>query len=365
MSVMKRTGPKGTKWGVKVTVQGKQRWLGTFDSHKDAKRAEREAMLRAVVPNEKDITCDEFVQKWPTLRPRPRAATNDYNRYALAKFAKDFKGVGLREVTAMRALTWAQENKWRYNTVRAMFHDAVRLGLVEKNVFASLGMSKSKGRRDITPLTAEEVQKLADCAVDVYGEVFGSELRSMILFAAYTGCRWGECCALTWDDVDLTNGEVTISKTISNDNEVLETKTGKARRIVLSPIAAEALRSIPRHLHRSLVFAAPRGGTYYKKSTWHYYWNPIRVKFGKPKYNFHELRHYNATWLVYTLGLPPLQAAAQLGHSDAKLIISLYAHADEQKQRDEIKRAMRKPPKDVTSLDEHRKKASGQDSGEE
>jgi hypothetical protein len=56
--------------------------------------------------------------------------------------------------------------------------------------------------------------------------------------------------------------------------------------------------------------------------------------------NLSELRHFTATYLIPELNLPPRQAAQQLGHSDAcKLILSLYAHPDEDRMRDDIREA--------------------------
>jgi len=362
MSVIKRTGPKGIRWGVKIKVKGQQRWIGTYDSRAEAKKIEHEEMLKTVQPSASDATCDSFPEKWLELRPRPRAATNDHNRSALKQFSEDFKGERLCDVKPMQAEEWARNNKWRVQAVRAMFADAVRLECCEHNPFANLGHPKSRGRRDIEVLKADEVQRLAGCAVEAWGEGLGKELKAMILFAAYTGLRRGECSALEWGDIDFAAKKVTVSKTVSNDSEILLPKNGKARRIALAPIAEQALREMHRHLHRDRVFAPPTG-KFYTKSSWHYYWHPIRVKFGKPKYAFHELRHYCTTWLVFVVRLEARKAARQLGHADAKLVETLYAHEDENEALSEIKEALHHPPKtdDVKSLDEHREQRGQSD----
>lgn len=362
MSVIKRTGPKGVRWGVKIKVKGQQRWVGTYDSKTEAKRVEREAMLKMVQPSASDATCDSFPEKWLTLRPRPRPVTNDHNRLALAQFSKDFKGVRLSDVTPMEAGEWALNNKWRVQTVRAMFADAVRMNCSTRNPFANLGHPKSRGRRDIEVLKPDEVQRLADCAVEAWGDGLGHELKAMILFAAYTGLRRGECSALEWSDIDFAAKEVTVNKTVSNDKEIRLPKNSEPRTIVLSPIAEQALHEMPHQLHRNLVFAPP-SGRFYTKSSWHYYWNPIRVKFGDPKYTFHELRHYCASWLVNEMGLEMRDAAEQLGHADTRLVETLYVHPDKKKQLAKIKDAFGHPPKtdDVTSLDEYRKQQGQSD----
>jgi len=351
MTVIKRNGAQGVRWGVKITVQGKQRWVGTYATRAEAKRVEREELLKAETRRGGDETCDEFAARWTTDFPRPRAATDKYNGEAVKKFAEDFKGVRLRALSRAQARDWVLDsnNQWRHSAVRAMFHDALSLELVEFNPFANLRLPRSRGRRDITALTTDEVGRLADCAVAVHGEGFGDELRALILFAAYTGCRWGECCALTHEDIDWDAGVATISKTLSNNaTEVMPPKNGKTRRVIIPEIALTALREMPRHLGRDLVFATP-GGKTFTKSHWHYYWNPIRARFGRAV-AFHEMRHAAASWLVYQVGLPPLQAAQQLGHSDPRLIVGLYAHGDEEQILSEIRAAVRRPPQDITRL---------------
>lgn len=362
MSVIKRTGPKGIRWGVKIKVKGQQRWIGTYDSRAEAKKIEHEEMLKTVQPSASDATCDSFPEKWLELRPRPRAATNDHNRSALKQFSEDFKGERLCDVKPMQAEEWARNNKWRVQAVRAMFADAVRLECCERNPFANLGHPKSRGRRDIEVLKADEVQRLADCAVEAWGEGLGKELKAMILFAAYTGLRRGECSALEWGDIDFAAKTVTVSKTVFNDKEILLPKNDKSRKVVLPPIAEQALRGMTRHLHRDLVFAPP-SGKFFTKSSWHYYWNPIRVKFGKPEYDFHELRHYCATWLVYVIGVSPRHAAKQLGQADARLIETLYGHPNEDDELSKIEDALWRAStkKDVTSLDEYREQQGQSD----
>ena len=166
----------------------------------------------------------------------------------------------------MQAAEWGrQNNKWRVQTVRAMFADAVRMGCCERNPFASLGHPKSRGRPDIKVLTADEVQRLADCAVETWGDGLGRELKAMIVFAAYTGLRLGECCALEWSDIDYAAGEVTVNKTVSNDKEIVLPLKGELRTVVLSPIAEQALKAMPQQLHRDCSLRAAIGPVLYEE----------------------------------------------------------------------------------------------------
>ena len=362
--VYERKGPKGTRYAVKIKVRGEQQWVGTFAGRREAEREERRARVEAEKRRGKDRTCDEYAAWWPDNRRRAtRASTTRQHREALKKFAADFTGVTLRDVTTAQADRWARDNRWRVPSVSAMFTDARREELADINPFWNLGLDAREDRVSDAEqtgdgvLTVEEVVRLADCALEVHGPHRGSELRAMILFAAYTGCRWGECCALTWEDVDLGEGEVWVSKTLSNGTEVLPPKNGESRRIALPEIAAEALRSMPRQFDAKYVFTAPNG-RFYSKSQWHYWWHPVRVRFGDPKLRFHGLRHFCGSWLADIIKMDPYKVARQLGHRDAEITLRRYRHEYKEKMLGEIKDALRRPPADPTELTDHRERTA-------
>lgn len=219
-----------------------------------------------------------------------------------------------------------------------MFNAATRLHIVRANPFANLGLPSAPGRRDLTPLTEEEVHDLAATARRVHGPHYGAEVAALILMAAYTGMRRGELVVLTWDDINFGNEEVRVSKTLSNDREILPPKNSKPRTVVLPRPAADALRAAPRHLGRARVFGSARGSLL-TKSNWHYTWDPVRRDFGQPNLDFHELRHFTANHML-TLDVAPWLVAEQLGHSDGgQLVIRLYGHPDKRLFRERIREA--------------------------
>jgi len=73
----------------------------------------------------------------------------------------------------------------------------------------------------------------------------------------------------------------------------------------------------------------------------HYYWNPVRCRFGRPSMDFYELRHFCAAWLFNDLELPAQDVAHQLGHTDGGALVQrLYGHPSERLARERIKRAV-------------------------
>lgn len=337
MSVYKR----GDRWAVKVRIGGTQKWVGTFSTRRLARDAEAKYLAHYQPAQESGLTCDAFADSWTTSYPRERASTNRQNAHAVKKFGEDFTGRLLSDLTRPAARKWALEHPSRVSAVRAMYSDAVNDGLVSHNPFANLKLKQSPGRKNLIVPTVDEVHGLAETARALHGE-HGEEFAALIIFAAYTCMRPGEIVVLEWDDVNFDENEIVVSKTLSGDREVTLPKNGRVRRIVLPPVARDALRRVPRRLDTDRIFSTKRGRRF-SKSNFHYAFNPVRCAFGRPDMDFYELRHFGCTFLLDELGLTPGDAAHQLGHTDGgRLVMELYGHPAEDRTRERIKQAFKR-----------------------
>jgi integrase len=75
--------------------------------------------------------------------------------------------------------------------------------------------------------------------------------------------------------------------------------------------------------------------------TQHYYWNPIRCRFGRPSMDFYELRHFCGAWLFNDHEMPAQDVAHQLGHRDGGALVQrLYGHPSAALALERIKRAV-------------------------
>ena len=249
--------------------------------------------------------------------------------------------VRLRSVSVELALAWATEKRWTLGALRAMFGDARRLGLVEQNPFAGLRLRGVRRRRDLDVLTVEEVERLAGCALQVWDADVGPNVRALILMAAFVGMRPAELYGLRWSDLNLREDEVLVQRQYVGQTRSFDLpKNGRKRMIVLTAPAKNALLELPRPVDRdALVFHARRGGPMSGRVQ-HYYWHPVRCRFGRPSMDFYELRHFCGAWLFNDLELPAQDVAHQLGHTDGgALVQSLYGHPSEKLARARIKQA--------------------------
>lgn len=336
-----------------------KKWLGTFATESEARAAKREheaKVAKRASPNEAVQTVGEFFESWQERFPRPKQATMDHNHERVKKFAEEFRDRPMDSIRRREARTWALANKNRFPAVRAMFSDwCSEEDSLPPNPFKGLRLGeKSRGRKDIRILTDGELTHLAQSALIVWPGLFGQMMRALILFAAHTCMRPAELAVLEHRHIDFAAEEIVVELNFSGWKRVDTPKNGRARRIVLPPVAATVLRDLPRPAAGGRIWSTVTGQRF-SKGTWAYAWHPIRAAAGFPEMDFYELRHVGAYRLLHGVGLsgeaanglPPHVVAVQLGHTDGgRLVTELYGHPDERIARERIKQAFRsgRPP---------------------
>lgn len=316
--ILRRKG-KGSKirYGVRIDRYGRQKWIGTYDTLAEARQAE--ARARVEVKGRTRMTADAWVDFWlEGYREKVKDSSYDTAEVALRGFKADFRGIPLAAIDPISAEEWARENKWRVPTVVNLMNAATKKRLIEFNPFAGLG-HKGEGRKRITPLTVDEVARLAACA----DQVHGPKMKALVLFLAYTGMRPGEVFALEWPDIDFTASRIHVERRVYRGRLDLP-KSNRTRVILLTDEAREALLELPRD--GRWIFTGKRDGRL-SQSLMTWYWAPIVARFDR-KVDPYELRHFAAHYLYVTRGFKSRLVAAQLGHDGPELIEKLYGHGD-------------------------------------
>jgi integrase len=341
MTIVCRNG----KYSVKVWDRGRKRyrWIGSYRSEADARRAEADADVK---PGTGSPTVEQWGRVWLSDYARPAASTQQTYRYAVGQITNGLGARKLDSITRPEARRLAAA--WPRGTTRVartMWADAVRDGLCPANPFTNLRLETPKGRKDIDALTEREILELADLATELCGD-YGTEARAIILTLAYTGMRPGELCALRRTDLDLARSEVLVQRSVDGTGSEKTPKNGLGRRIVLPGPAAEAIGRLPEMVGSPYVFHSVRGSRL-TKGTLAYFWRRIRagwVARGHRATDLYELRHACATMLVER-GLNVGDVAFQLGHQDGgRLVMTLYGHPGEDAIRDRLKLAQSRPP---------------------
>jgi len=307
----------------------------------DSMREQRDTSPKSLLGKD---TLGAYLKRWLENDVEINSAANTHSEYELATRLYINPYLSAEKLTTLDAETlvsWqARMSKdghspnTRLRGVRVLrnaLNKAVRLQLIRSNPM--MAVDKPKVSRDErTPLEADECHRLFDaCAAHRVGDI--------ITLAAMTGLRKRELFALEWSAVNLSEGVLSVRKTVQEVRgkglSVKEPKTKAGRRVItLGKQAIEALESRKKKAIEEgfdpkevpLVFPDTYGGYFWGSNFDRNVWHPIRETAGIPDtFTFHDLRHTQASLLLYS-GADMKVIQVRLGHARYETTANLYAH---------------------------------------
>ena len=194
-------------------------------------------------------------------------------------------------------------------------------------------------RAEVVPLEAEKCHEL-------FAECERHRLGDAVTLAIMTGLRLREIFALDWSAVNLSEGVLSVRQTLEEVSRKTAKalgigtlnekppKTKKSRRVVtLEPIAVKALRNRLKKAKDEgfdpsdvpIVFPDSIAGRLRASNFSEQCWNPIRRKLGIQHVKFHDLRHTQASLMLYA-GVDMKIIQQRLGHANFATTADMYAH---------------------------------------
>ena len=152
---------------MRVYRDGKQHWIGTCRTLREARAVEAEHQLSRRV-GKGSITVAQWAKRWLRDYPRPARSTQVTYKGALGKFLSLHGNDRLSDIDRMTAVATSHEiGSHARRVVCVMYNDALDAGLVDHNPFMNIRMPQSRGRKDLKPPTREQIFELAETARQV------------------------------------------------------------------------------------------------------------------------------------------------------------------------------------------------------
>ena len=344
-----------------VTGKTKPQWVGGFDSAKSAKLARDKARVALstdsyVSPSE--ISIGEYLTKWinelhnSQLKP---TTLHSYKRVINSYIIPGLGEIKLQNLRPSHIQTLYNELLTKPNKsgkplaprsveyLGAVLRIAIKYaidvdGLLQNNPVNKVPLPKGRGTIP-TPWNIDELNRFLDVAKS-------HRLYCLFRLSAFTGARRGELLALRWSDLEGANLTISKSRTMAG-NQVVEQNSTKGgtngqRRITLDP---ETVSELKAHRKRQIdeaqkglelgfwnntgyIFVQENGEPIDPHTPGHLF-QKLSRKAGLRSTRFHDLRHLHATELL-RLGEPLHVVAQRLGHRDAMVTATIYAHVSDQ-----------------------------------
>jgi len=247
---------------------------------------------------------------YPTLGRRPIGAVRRSEIQAWVRGLSEVLSPGSVEVT--------------YRWVATIFKAAVGDRVIPVSPCDRIALPKRAPKR-VVPLDVAEVERLTEAVPERY--------RALILFAAGTGLRQGECFGLSVDRVDFLRRQVTVDRQILGAVAGVPTfgppKTQASYRTV--PLPQTVVDALAAHLARfrpgphGLIFTNTHQAPL-RRSAFGETWHRAAAITELPTWaTFHDLRHFYASLLIArNCSIKTVQS--RLGHQSATETLDTYSH---------------------------------------
>ncbi|XTU46844.1 tyrosine-type recombinase/integrase [Enterococcus faecium] len=220
-------------------------------------------------------------------------------------------------------------------------------GLIKQNPMLYVKIPKYEARpttkKDLKIISLEDFDHMLE--INPEGHPFYIPLN----IGFYTGMRVGEVCGLTWDDVDFSNGTITVEKQmVKNDGAWVygTPKTSSSNRTIF--IGQTLLAILKKHKKQQLENRMKYGKLYIDSNAVCtkedgelvtpsvVKWNTRRISNALSlSFNFHSLRHTHATLLLEN-GAKMKEISERLGHSRISITMDTYSHVTDKMRNETV-----------------------------
>ena len=361
-------GPTGKRRRKFVYGQSKAEVLAKMDELRGDVRI-------GALPDAGSLTVGQLLDRWMAAKrgEHPTRTDEERERLVTNHIKPRLGSVRLSKLTPLHVdgfyLGMRQDavGDWTTRHAADALHAALRYA-VRKNLIRSNpaeGVEKPRPtRREMLFLNPGQVRSVLETAKD-------RPVYPLLATALGTGCRQGELLALSWGDIDLRNGTLTVRRSLTQTKAagfaLKEPKSASGRRTVALPalvvevLTAHKADAMRTGLLDAPVFCTRTGGHLDKKNVLRSFRAVIKAanrahakamdkadrndepwKLIPEAVRFHDLRHTVAS-LLLSDGHSLKAVSRRLGHKDRAMTLRVYAHClpgDDGKLADGLNRMM-------------------------
>ncbi|AME03356.1 tyrosine-type recombinase/integrase [Selenomonas sp. oral taxon 136] len=316
------------------------------------------------------IKLRDYLASWLENVVRPNVKRTTYNNYhdaANSRITPHIGDIYLQELRPRDIDLWVNElahaglSQGTIRQTKTVLSTALKYAiypaeLIAVNPTTGINIPRSAPRKVVerTVITPEQFAAIPE----------SNKFYPLLKILYHTGLRISEALGLTWDDIDLDTGLLSISRqrlqagyfdtpktatsartfyvdalflsylrALKKEQTKGELRLGQAYQIAYeSKDADRTLILLPKRLpprvdaeRRQLLCVHPTGIPYAHEN--------VRYALYRLVLNSHSFRHTHATRLIES-GAKPVDVAARLGHADATITQNLYAHDTEDMQQE-------------------------------
>lgn len=369
---------RGSGWEYRIkyvdrrTGKPKEKSKGGFKTKKEAQIAAAEAEKAihyygfAEDGNEK---VDKFFRDWLETYKKPFVKPITYSvqeRNVRLNILPRWGNYRLKDITRNEYQKWINELREKYSegTVRRIhsifntaMNDAVHeFHILQENPVQKIKIPKDTEKKEqISYFTREQLEQfLNELKTPKKHAKYQHSIQYYVLFSllARTGLRIGEALALTWDDIDLEKGTLSVDKTLVyplNSTPYVSTPKSKTsiRTIKLDNTTIKLLKKHKinqkevylryknyKPSDKNLVFHQ-HDGRWLRTNVVREYFKTVCKRAGVPVLSPHALRHTHAVHLLEA-GANIKYVSERLGHASIKITADTYLHITQKIEDDAL-----------------------------
>lgn len=299
-------------------------------------------------------TPGEWLRTWFEMYSKPnlREATQDqYTNFLEKHLIPSIGDVPLEKLTSLRIQKMYQDlrtsgcvaqnkragtglSQKTVRNIHMMFHialdQAVKEGLLNKNPTDGCIPPKVE-KKEMKVIQPEQIGAYLHAAEE-------HNVLPMFYLELTSGLRRGELLALLWNDLDLEQRTISVSKSVSGRHGELKVSAPKTkysiRKVAIPQQTVELLfREHALHPDSPYMFPSPVTGTMYHPDTAGRIHKKLLQESGIESVRFHDLRHTFATVALQN-GVDIKTLSQMLGHFSSGFALDTYTHVTAKMQQE-------------------------------